>query len=219
MWIKICGNTNLEDTLLAATLGADAVGFVFAAGKRTVTPAQVAAITPHLPATLEKIGVFTTGSFHSIVQTAREAGLTGVQLHGAFAPSLLAGLRAALPPPQKVIQVLHWFTDDPAANQTFPLQLQQVEQNATANAVLVDTRTRTATGGTGIPFDWRAAQPVLAHLRHPLILAGGLTPANVAAAIATLHPWGVDVASGVEATPGRKDPQRLAAFLANARGA
>ena len=221
MRIKICGNTTLEDALLAATLGADAVGFVFAPGKRTVTAAQLAASTPQLTPTLEKIGVFTTGCFHDILATSRQGGLTGVQLHSAFAPSLLAQLRSALPPSARVIQVLHWFTDIPAADQldTFAQQAVDVAANATADAVLVDTRTRTATGGTGIPFDWQAAQHALAHLRQPLVLAGGLTPGNVAAAITTLQPWGLDVASGVEASPGHKDPARLAAFLHNARAA
>ena len=221
MWIKICGNTNLEDCQFAATLGADALGFVFAPGKRTVTAAQVAAITPHLPASLEKIGVFTTASFTEILATATAAGLTGVQLHGAFAPDLLLRLREALPTPQKVLQVLHWYTDVPAADQlpTFTQQVQDLQQNATADAVLVDSRNRNASGGTGQTFDWQAAKPALAQLTLPVILAGGLNPENVAQAIHTLHPGGLDVASGVEASPGRKDPQRLAAFFANARAA
>ncbi len=219
MWIKVCGNTNLDDCLLAAEFGADAVGFVFAAGKRTVTPAQVGAITPYLPASLEKIGVFTTGSFQEILSAAQEAGLTGVQLHGAFAPSLLAELRAALPAPQKVLQVLHWDTDSATAAADFEKEAGNVRQNATADALLVDTRTRTASGGTGQTFDWQAARATLAQLSLPVIVAGGLHPGNVAVAIRTLRPWGIDVASGVEASPGRKDPQRVAAFLANARGA
>lgn len=221
MWIKICGNTNLEDCQRAADLGADAVGFVFAAGKRTVTAAEVSRITPHLPATLEKIGVFTTGSFTDILATAREAGLTGVQLHGAFAPGLLQDLRAALPAPQKVLQVLHWFTDRPAEEQAAVLdrEAQELQENASADAILLDSRTQTASGGTGQAFDWQAAKPTLQRLTLPLILAGGLRPENVAEAILTLRPWGVDVASGVEAAPGRKDPARLAAFLTNARHA
>ena len=93
MWIKICGNTRLEDCLLAAELGADAVGFVFAEGKRTVTASQVAAITPHLPASLEKIGVFTSrDARRDHVGAGLGAGLTGVQLHGAYDPVLIACL-------------------------------------------------------------------------------------------------------------------------------
>ena len=221
MWIKICGNTNLQDCQRAAALGADAVGFVFAQGKRTVTAAQVGAITPNLPAALEKIGVFTTGSFAEILATAREAGLTGVQLHGAFAPALLQQLRQALPQPQKVIQVLHWYTDTPAGEQVedFRRQVRDVEENGTADAVLVDSRTRTASGGTGVAFDWAVASTALSSLTLPLIVAGGLTAENVGAAIKALQPWGVDVASGVERSPGQKDAERMAAFLRHARAA
>jgi phosphoribosylanthranilate isomerase len=221
MWIKICGNTNLEDCELAAALGADAVGFVFAAGKRTVTAAQVGAITVCLSPELEKIGVFTTASFSQILETAREAGLTGVQLHGAFAPNLLQALREALPRPQKVIQVLHWYTDAPAEEQAdgFAGQAADVERNGTADAVLVDSRTRAASGGTGVVFDWGAARPALRGVSLPLIVAGGLNPGNVAAAITTLDAWGVDVASGVEQSPGRKDAERLRIFIENARAA
>ncbi len=221
MWIKICGNTNLQDCQRAAELGADAVGFVFAPGKRTVTAAQVGAITPHLPVALEKIGVFTTGSFAEILETAREAGLTGVQLHGAVAPELLQQLRQALPRPHRMIQVLHWYTDVAAEQQlgSFGRQVEDVERNATADAVLVDSRTRTASGGTGVAFDWRAARPALGRLSLPLIVAGGLHAENVAEAVAALGAWGVDVASGVERSPGLKDQQKVAAFIRNARGA
>ncbi len=221
MWIKICGNTNLHDCQRAAELGADAVGFVFAPGKRTVTAPQVAAITPRLPAALEKIGVFTTGSFADVLATAREAGLTGVQLHGAFAPGLLQQLRQALPRPHRVIQVLHWYTDVPAEQQlgSFAKQVEDVERNATADAVLLDSRTETASGGTGVTFDWRAARPAVAPLTTPLIVAGGLNARNVAEAVAALDAWGVDVASGVERSPGQKDEEKVAAFIRNARAA
>ena len=84
MWIKICGNTNLEDASLAAQLGADAIGFVFAASPRQVTPAQVAAITPHLPAHVERVGVFHSHDAGQIASIARDAGLTAVQLHGTL---------------------------------------------------------------------------------------------------------------------------------------
>src|SRR5882757_7546527 len=97
MWIKICANTNLDDAALAAELGADALGFVFAPSSRRVTPQQVAAITPHLPATVEKIGVFYTLDPEEIVSAIRTAGLTGAQLHGGFSPQLIATLATRLP--------------------------------------------------------------------------------------------------------------------------
>jgi phosphoribosylanthranilate isomerase len=214
MWIKICANTNLADASLAAELGADALGFVFAPSPRRVTPEQVAAITPHLPAAIEKIGVFQTQDPAEITSTVRTAGLTGAQLHSYPSSNLAATLAVELPG-IRIIQTLHWTRPN-----DFPPQVRLVHSNPHIHAVLVDSRTATASGGTGIAFDWNAARAnltTLAPLR--LVVAGGLTPANVREAIATLEPWGIDVASGVESSPGRKDPARLAAFLANARQA
>jgi phosphoribosylanthranilate isomerase len=216
MWIKICANTSLADASLAAELGADALGFVFARSPRRVTSEQVAAITTHLPASVEKIGVFETQDPAEIISTIRTAGLTGAQLHSAPTSGLPATLAAELPG-IRIIQTLHWNTADPAA---FARQLEALRANPHIHAILVDSRTATASGGTGIPFDWNAARASIAVLTPlRLVVAGGLTPANVREAIATLDPWGIDVASGVESTPGRKDPARLAGFLRNARQA
>ena len=212
MWIKICANTNLADSQLAAELGADAVGFVFAPSPRRVTAEQVAAITSHLPARVEKIGVFQTTDPAEIVSTVRTAGLTGVQLHSTPISDLPATL-AARHPGVRIIQTLHWEGPSQLA-----AQLDAVRSNPHIHAVLVDSRTATASGGTGIAFDWDAARASLAALAPlRLVVAGGLTPANVRKAIATLDPWGIDVASGVESLPGSKDPARLADFLRNAR--
>jgi phosphoribosylanthranilate isomerase len=119
MWIKICGNTRLEDCLAAAELGADAVGFVFAPGKRTVIASQVAAITPELPPTLEKIGVFTSRDAQQVVETAQQAGLTGVQLHGPVDLPLAQAIRSAFAGVTgfRLIQVMHWWTDIAPADQ------------------------------------------------------------------------------------------------------
>ena len=205
MWIKICGNTRLEDCQSAAELGADAVGFVFAAGKRTVTAQQVGAIIPHLPASLEKVGVFTSRDAEEIAGAAREAGLTGVQLHGAYDPALARAVNDQLSgrPTFRLIQVLHWDTDRAAAEQadTFASACRAVEQDDIAHAILIDSRTSQGSGGTGVPFDWHAAKPMLAGLRMPVIVAGGLRPGNVAEAIRTLQPFGVDISSGVERAP------------------
>ena len=221
MWIKICGNTRLEDCLLAAELGADAVGFVFAAGRRTVTAAEVAEITPHLPASLEKIGVFTARDADAIANTAREAGLTGVQLHGAYDPALASAVSQQLSrrPMFRLIQVLHWDADRTGAEQahTFADACRAVEHDGIAHALLIDSRTQQASGGTGVPFDWQFAKPTLAGLRIPVIVAGGLRPENVRDAIRTLEPFGVDVASGVERAPGIKDGERVRMFLKKAR--
>ena len=221
MWVKICGNTRLEDCLHAAECGADAVGFVFAAGKRRVTPQQVAAIVPHLSASLEKIGVFTTRDADEIIATAQDAGLTGIQIHGPLDLRVARAVRERFHPPadRRIMQVLHWWTDVPPEDQQESLaaECDGVDESGVADALLIDSRTRTESGGTGIPFDWAAAKLALSGLQLPVIVAGGLRPENVAEAIRTLQPYGVDVSSGVELAPGVKDHERVAAFLANAR--
>ncbi len=214
LWIKICANTSLEDAQLAVEAGADAVGFVFAPSPRRVTAAQVAVITSHLPAAVEKIGVFVDASLDEIEATVRACGLTGVQLHSESGPELTAGLRQRLGPGLRILHVVHFgagAADEAAA----------IAQDANVDAVLVDSRTATAVGGTGVAFDWAEARKTVfgGSGSVKLIAAGGLNPENVAEAIATLRPWGVDVASGVEAAPGRKDAAKVKAFVANARAA
>ena len=212
LWIKICANTSLDDAQLAADAGADAVGFVFAPSKRCVTIERVAAIVPHLPSALEKIGVFAESAFEEIAATVEVCGLTGAQLHFDARPELPAALRARFGAELRIIRTVH-FSEGVAP---------ELPDHPHIDAILVDSQTATATGGTGRTYDWaRAAKTLFRRTegRKPLIAAGGLTAENVAEAIATLRPWGVDVASGVEAAPGRKDPARLRAFIANARAA
>ena len=225
MWVKICGNTNLEDAALAAELGADAVGFVFAASRRQVTAAQVGAITMHLPDEVERVGVFDSHDAGVIAAVAQEAGLTAVQLHGGLDEKLLGQLGDRLAGRVRVIQTLHWEVGDLAAGDSSARQLagqmEQVARIGIADRVLIDSKVGAAMGGTGIAFDWAAARELFASapVNVRLVVAGGLTPENVALAVGRLRPWGVDVSSGVEASPGRKDPARLAQFIANARGA
>ncbi|HVZ84516.1 MAG TPA: phosphoribosylanthranilate isomerase [Terracidiphilus sp.] len=212
LWIKICGNTNLADAQLAAEAGADAVGFVFAPSPRRVTAEQVAAITPHLPAQIEKIGVFVDASFEQIAAAVRTARLTGVQLHSDAGLEVAAALRATFGPSLRILRVVHFGAN--AAEQAAALTA-----DINIDAILIDSRTATAVGGTGIAFDWQAAAQTLFRGGTKMVAAGGLKPENVAEAIATLHPWGVDVSSGVEVVPGRKDPAKVRAFIANARAA
>jgi phosphoribosylanthranilate isomerase len=217
IWIKICANTTLEDALLAADAGADAVGFVFAPSPRRVTVAEVALITPQLPATIEKIGVFVDATLEEIVSTVQACGLTGVQLHFDADPELPGKLHERLGPELRILRVLHFSAETAAQNAD---QIAEHARNPHVDAVLVDSHTATAAGGTGMTFDWDAAHTTLfqnaeARLRH--IAAGGLNPLNVAEAIAALHPWGVDVASGVEAAPGHKDPAKVRDFVRRAR--
>jgi phosphoribosylanthranilate isomerase len=211
LWIKICANTSLEDARMAAEAGADAVGFVFAPSPRRVTAAQVAAITPDLPPQLEKIGVFVEASLDEIFATVGDCGLTGVQLHSEAGPDFLWQLRERLGPAFRILRVVHFGPD--AAEQA-----RTIAADPNVDGILVDSRTATAVGGTGLTFDWASArETIFAERSSKLVAAGGLTPANVAEAVATLHPWGVDVASGVEAAPGRKDPAKVRNFVLWAR--
>lgn len=216
LWIKICGNTSFEDTRLAANAGADALGFVFAQSPRRVIPEQVAAIVSQLPVDIEKIGVFVDSIFEEICEIVETCGLTGVQLHVEDSAGLPARLRARFGSRLRILRVVHFA--EGAAD-----RVRTMQADPNVHAVLVDSRTKTAVGGTGLAFDWAEAARTLfrnAELsEHRLIAAGGLKPENVAEAIATLRPWGVDVSSGVESAPGRKDAKKVETFVAHARAA
>ncbi|HUZ95856.1 MAG TPA: phosphoribosylanthranilate isomerase [Edaphobacter sp.] len=222
MWIKICANTNLDDAEMAAELGADAVGFVFAPSRRRVTAKEVAQITPHLPANVERIGVFDSLYAEEIAAIVREAGLTAVQLHGGGELVLAKRLNELFEGKVKIIQTVHWAVEAGGESAKAVRQrLSAIEASSTVERVLIDSKVGQATGGTGVSFDWAAAREVLTGggSRLKTIVAGGLRPENVAEAISELNPWGVDVASGVEKSPGRKDPEKLGAFIRNARAA
>ena len=220
MWIKICANTNFEDARLAADLGAHAVGFVFAPSMRRVTPAQVGAITRQLPEAVERIGVFDTQDADEIVCAVDEGGLTGVQLHNLLNPELVRRLHDAFAGRITLIQTIHWNTISGAASQGESLrsQLDAIHTEPGIRRVLIDSQVGNAIGGTGIAFDWKGAAEILgAELGNlDLIVAGGLRAGNVTDMIQKLDPWGVDVATGVEASPGKKDPLKLEAFISKA---
>ncbi len=214
MWIKICGNTSLEDARFAAESGADALGFIFAPSPRQVEAKLVRQITDKLPRPVEKYGVFVDAGFDEIVSTVTAAGLTGVQLHRSSDALLSSRLRqhfARL----GILRVLHY------KEQEFAHQLTELAGNDSLDGVLVDSSSQRAVGGTGTSFNWQAARSNFLksapHLR--LIAAGGLAPENVKQAIQVLRPWGVDVVSGVESSPGRKDPARVLAFIRSAQQA
>ena len=211
LWVKICGNTCVEDALMAAEAGADAVGFVFAASPRRVTVAQVAAIVPGLPESIEKNGVFVNAGLEEIAAAVQTCGLTGVQLHSDAGADMPARLRAEFAG-LRILRVVHFGADAAGMAAAYGA-------DANVDAVLVDSRTATAVGGTGVAFDWNEARRTVFREDARLVLAGGLTPENVVEAIATLRPWGVDVVSGVEAAPGRKDAEKVRAFVRNAREA
>ena len=211
MWIKICGNTNLEDARFAAQCGADAVGFVFAPSPRRVEADQVRQIIQELPAELEKYGVFVNAGFNEIVLTVETCGLTGVQLHRSTDEWVPLRLKQHFAGRISTLQVLNYKALG------FEQQLKELSQNE--DPVLVDSSTAKAVGGTGTRFDWKDARNTLQRTapKLRLIVAGGLAPENVKEAIEILQPWGVDVVSGVESKPGTKDPERVQAFIENSR--
>ncbi len=217
MWIKVCGNTNLDDAHHAVAAGANALGFIFAPSPRQITPEAAREITSRLPIRIEKYGVFVNTNFDEILSIVERAGLTGVQLHVNADPRLPLRLREHFSTHLRrsrfsILSVVHFPGD-------LERQLDLFARDHAIDAVLVDSRGATAPGGTGIPFDWQAAQRsffrAAPHLR--LIAAGGLNPENVAEAIHTLSPWGVDAVTGLEIAPGKKDPARVEAFVRTAR--
>lgn len=199
--VKICGITRLEDALAAARLGADALGFNFwPASKRHVTPAAARAIIRRLPPLLTTVGVFVNQTEEELRSIAAETGIQVLQLHGDEPPDLCARL------PLPVVKAI------PVDQVRSLARLLSYE----VSAFLLDTPSR-GYGGSGVPFDWSLAEGVSEVA--PVILAGGLHPENVAAAIRAVRPYAVDVASGVESSPGVKDMDRMSRFVAAAREA
>jgi phosphoribosylanthranilate isomerase len=214
MWVKICGNTNLDDAQHAIEAGADALGFIFAPSPRQVTLQQVRRMTPHLPHAAETYGVFVDTSADEIIRTVLEAGLCGVQLHAPGELRMAETLRRRfLALHAETIKIVSVLTFDET------LQDQLESAAASADAVLVDTRSATRAGGTGKRWDWAAGSTAFrgAAGRMRVIAAGGLDPTNVEEAVRTLLPWGVDVVTGVEAAPGRKNQQRVEDFIRSAK--
>jgi phosphoribosylanthranilate isomerase len=212
-WVKICGMTNLEDALVAVEAGADAVGFVFyEKSPRNITVEAAREIVEKLPEGVEKVGVFVDLESEQIRETVRAAGLSAVQLHGSESMNCIWG---TLRPPtewlgaSKLIPVVY---GDALKDGGFLIVQQDRDQ---IFALLLDSRSDGTAGGTGTTFDWAAVRGIvqLISLAVPVIVAGGLTPANVPEAMRLFQPFGLDVASGVEARPGKKDPEKVRAFV------
>jgi phosphoribosylanthranilate isomerase len=203
--VKICGITRPEDAELAASLGAWAVGFNFWAGsKRRCDPAIAAGIARALRRQVEPVGVFVNPTLDEVVQVAESVGLTYVQLHGDEGPAFCAAVMQRTG--ARVIKALRVGSG---------ADIRDAERFHT-DFHLLDAAAGKAYGGTGRTWDWALAAK--RHSRVPVLLSGGLTPENVADGIAAVHPWGVDVASGVESEPGIKDPAKVEAFIAAASG-
>jgi phosphoribosylanthranilate isomerase len=199
--VKICGVTRLADALQAARAGADAIGLNFYPGSpRRVSLETAAAIAAALPAGVCTVGIFVDAPRDEIAAVAERVGLDAIQFHGDESPELCGGWS------RKTIKAVR--VDGPqalAAAAAYPVDY-----------LLADAHVAGQPGGTGrrVPFEWLVGVP-----SERLILAGGLTPETVAAAVRAVHPAAVDVASGVESAPGIKDPEKVERFIANARTA
>ncbi len=194
MFVKICGITNEEDALLAVAMGADALGFVFAPGsRRQVSPDQARDIVRRLPNGTVTVGVFRDERPERVIEVVSRTGLTGAQLHGREPISEVRWIRKSI---TFVIQAFR--AGDPALASA---------GNGPADVILVDS----PDPGSGRLFDWKLAEGAPGGIR--LMVAGGLTAENVGDAIRRIRPWGVDVATGVESSPGRKDPRKLRRFI------
>jgi phosphoribosylanthranilate isomerase len=233
--VKICGITNLEDARVALNAGADALGFMFFAGSpRHIACAAAADIMRRLDKPVMRVGVFVNPSADEVRRAVEVAGVDTLQFHGEETPEFIAGLNyrrpAAADPP-----LATWRDDRPPVAADPPMATRPGARTIKAFRIrdvaslaelprfatdfwLLDSFVSGVRGGTGARFNWELALAAK-KLGRPIILAGGLTPENVAAAVRTVQPFAVDVSSGVEASPGRKDHAQLRAFIAAAKGA
>jgi phosphoribosylanthranilate isomerase len=224
LWVKICGMTNPEDALAASAAGADAIGMLFAPSKRRITVEQAKEITRALPKTMEKVGVFYDEQAPTIEDIATEVGLTAVQLHGdespAFARQLFRNNPRRTRAQMRVFKTLH--VDNGIEGIAREFLRNRCVDGLVFDAIVHNPQTgETERGGTGKTFDWHRMTDFMPGVQREtrVIVAGGLSPANVTEAIHILQPWGVDVCSGVEAEVGKKDPRMLREFVSAAREA
>ncbi|MFP5322694.1 MAG: phosphoribosylanthranilate isomerase [Acidimicrobiia bacterium] len=199
MFVKICGITTPADAQVAVEAGADAIGLIFAPSRRQVGVDEARVIAESVPDHVLVVGVFRDHLVREIVETAEAVGLGAAQLHGAETPQTSRRVHESVP-----VLIRAMPAGDP--------RLAEIDEHG-ADVVLLDA----PTPGAGVAFDWRLVGDLTQ--RHRVLLAGGLRADTVADAIAQVLPWGVDVASGVEARPGRKDPDAVRAFVAAAKAA
>ena len=200
--VKVCGITTVDDALAAADAGADALGLIFVEGTpRYLTPARAAAIVAALPPFVCPVGVFWDHPASHVNAVVRECGLGAVQLHGAEPPEALGAIAS---PVLKTIKVRG------------PDDLTALDRYKPA-AFLLDSPARWSEGEARAPISWLLARQAATRAR--IVLSAGLVPESVGEAIRTARPWGVDVNSGVERSPGRKDPVKVRRFLREARAA
>ena len=217
-WVKICGITNLEDALVAVDAGADALGFVFyEKSPRKVDVETAREIVAKLPEKVEKVGVFVDQAVDEIRAIAEKSEFTAVQVHGKpLTDQIWKDTRKAVEclGVSKIIPVVAGSSLENGG----ALINQRIRESVFA--VLIDAGTN-GVGGTGRRFDWQATKGMVQSLGFtvPIIVAGGLTAGNVGEAIGLFQPFGVDVASGVEARPGKKDPEKVRTFVQTVRAA
>ncbi len=197
MFVKICGITNFKDALDAVELGADAVGFLFTESPRKISVSKASEIVKQLPANFLTIGVFRDQEAREVIDTVREVGLLGAQMHGRESVAEVA----------EVIEHVQWVAKSVIAGSQEALKADEFG----TLMILVDS----AHPGTGTSYDLNLLQQIPKALR--LILSGGLTVTNVGESIKVVSPWGVDVSSGVETSPGVKDRTKMRDFIKNAR--
>jgi phosphoribosylanthranilate isomerase len=199
--IKICGITHLEDALLAVNLGADALGFIFAQSPRRVDHQTARKIIASLPPFVHTVGVFLDEDQETVREIAALCRLDSIQLHGNESPEYCKTLGL------KVLKVIRVKNQKSIAS--------MASYQRCTQGFLLDTYIKGLPGGTGKTFNWELARQAKKH--GPVILSGGLSPDNVWEAIEKVRPYGVDVSSGVEKSPGIKDPDKLRVFFCNAR--
>jgi phosphoribosylanthranilate isomerase len=217
-WVKICGITSLDDALVAVEAGADALGFVFyQKSPRNLDPAVARQIVQQLPEKLEKVGVFVDLPPEQQAEIVNEVGLTAVQGRLASAPN--GKIKSQNPVRRLLPMSVTLLLEDESRLQGLTaefIRMSESRKPPTAfDTFLLDSTTSQQPGGTGKPFDWHRIAP-LVHVMNKsvkVIAAGGLTPENVGETMRILRPWGVDVSSGVEVIPGKKDPQKVRAFI------
>ena len=197
MFVKICGITNVKDALDAIELGADAVGFLFTESPRKISVSKASEIVKQLPANFLTIGVFRDQKAREVIDTVCEVGLLGAQMHGRESVAEVA----------EVIEHVQWVAKSVIAGSQEALKADEFG----TSMILVDS----AHPGTGTSYDLNLLQQIPKALR--LILSGGLTVMNVGESIKVVSPWGVDVSSGVESSPGVKDRTKMRDFITNAR--
>jgi phosphoribosylanthranilate isomerase len=205
--VKICGITNWADARRAIESGADLLGFNFVrTSPRYVTPAKARRMVKKLPGNISAVGVFENESEETMLEIARSVGLRQLQLHGDESPAMVARL-ARNPERLGVIKALRVKK---------PFRVARLAAYKRAGAILLDGFSRHARGGTGKTFDWNLARRAKRHGR--IFLAGGLTPENVGEAIRAARPYAVDVCSGVESRPGKKDALRMRRLVRAVKG-